>query len=59
MFSLGNKNKKKGYKQVLAPPTRQKVVWGESTESSAPAESTTRESPVEGAVSVNLILKFN
>ncbi|KAJ3789358.1 hypothetical protein GGU10DRAFT_53942 [Lentinula aff. detonsa] len=29
MFSLGNKNKKKGYKYALAPPTTQKKVFTE------------------------------
>lgn len=29
MFSLGNKNKKKGYKQTLAPPSSSKIVFSQ------------------------------
>lgn len=31
MYSMGNKNKKKGYKQALAAPSSQKIIFGESS----------------------------
>ncbi|KAE9403754.1 hypothetical protein BT96DRAFT_473144 [Gymnopus androsaceus JB14] len=48
MFSLGNKNKKKGYKHALAPSTTQKKVFSTSDASSVNQEQEEAESiPLE------------
>ncbi|KAJ3743317.1 hypothetical protein EV360DRAFT_90235 [Lentinula raphanica] len=43
MFSLGNKNKKKGYKYALGPPTAQKKVFNEPDSYDDPSPVTVRD----------------